>query len=452
MRLSLQRISIFLVLLASAVITFSGCNKSSDDTTNFIPVVTTNNIITNLTTTSAMSGGYVTNFVTGTVTEYGVCWSATNKTPVITDSKTALTTANVIRFSAAVTGLSAKTLYYLRAYATDNKGATVYGGVIQFTTPTTTFAITGTVSTYAGSGTIFNSPQGVVADGAGNLYIADSFNNSIRKVSSTGTITTLAGSATPGYNNATGAAASFYSPQNIAIDASGNLYVSDVGNNAIRKITATGVVTTLAGGNGPGFVDATGSSAKFTSPAGLVVDASGNVYVADRGNNAIRKITSAGVVTTIAGAQASGFADGLTTTARFSNPSGITIDAQGVLYVVDLSNNALRQIATDGTVTTLAGNPTTQTDLLNLPVAITTDKSGNMFISDESGRIMELVAATKVLYSIAGSANTAGYTEGAGTTAKFNAPMGLTTDAAGNVYVADYNNNVIRKLVVSTTP
>jgi sugar lactone lactonase YvrE len=463
MKLSLRNISIFLVLLMPAVIVFSGCNKSSDDTTEFVPVVTTNGVITDLTTTSAQSGGYVSNFITNSITEYGVCWSSTNKTPVITDSKTPLTTANVLHFSAAITGLSAKTLYYVRAYATSTNGVTTYGNVIQFTTPTTTFSIAGTVSTYAGSGAAaytegplktaaFNSPRGVVADAAGNLYIADSFNNVIRKVSATGTVTTLAGNATAGYANGTGPAASFYSPQSIAIDASGNLYVSDVGNNAIRKITQTGIVTTLAGGNGYGYADATGASAKFTSPAGLVADASGNIYVADRGNSAIRKITPAGVVTTVAGTNAAGYADGLTTAARFNNPSGITIDAAGVLYVADLSNNAIRQIATDGTVTTVVGDPKTQPQVINLPVAITTDKNGNMFISDESGRIMEVSATTKVLYTIAGSINTSGYTEGVGAAAKFSNPQGLTTDAAGNIYVADYNNNVIRKVVITTVP
>ena len=185
--------------------------------------------------------------------------------------------------------------------------------------------------------------------------------------------------------------------------------------------------------------------------AGLVADASGNVYVADRGNNVIRKITSAGVVTTLAGTKTAGFIDGLTTVAGFNNPTGIAIDAQGVLYVADLGNSALRQVAADGTVTTLAGNPTTGALLLNLPVGVTIDKTGNIFISDESGRIMEITTA-KTLYTIAGNINTAGYAEGAGTAAKFDSPQGLTTDAAGNIYVADYNNNVIRKLVVTTKP
>lgn len=461
MKFTLQNLRVYSVLLVSAVLAVTGCNKSSDNTTTFVPVVVTNAVIINPTTTSAQSGGAISNFILNSISSYGVCWSSTNKTPTTADSKTSLTTANAEHFSTDITGLTANTLYYLRAYCVNTDGSVVYGNVIQFTTPTTTFSIAATTTKYAGTGTAgyaegallsaaFSSPQSLAIDASGNMYVADSYNNVIRKIAG-GVVTTFAGSATAGYTNATGTAARFYSPQYVAVDASGNVYVSDVGNNAIRKITPTGVVTTLAGGAGAGYADATGSSAKFNSPAGLVADASGNVYVADRGNNAIRKITSAGVVTTFAGNKSAGFIDGLTTAAGFNNPTGITIDAQGVLYVTDLGNSALRQIAADGTVTTVAGGPTTGALLFNLPVGVAIDKTGNVFISDESGRIMEITTA-KMLYTIAGTINTAGYTEGSGTAAKFDSPQGLTTDAAGNIYVADYNNNVIRKLVVTTKP
>jgi sugar lactone lactonase YvrE len=235
----------------------------------------------------------------------------------------------------------------------------------------------GTTSTFAGTTTagytegprasaLFSSPQGVVADAAGNLYIADSFNNAIRKISTTGTVTTLAGNAAAGFVNGTGAAASFYSPQYIAIDAAGNLYVTDVGNNAIRKVTAAGVVTTLAGGNGTGYADGSGATVKFYNPAGLGVDASGNVYVADRGNNIIRKITSAGVTSTLAGNRAGAYGDSQGVYAYFNNPTGIAVDATGNVYVADQGNNAIRMIIADGTVTTYIGGPTAQPSQMRL--------------------------------------------------------------------------------------
>jgi streptogramin lyase len=464
MRLSLPSYRAFIGVVLLAAVAIAGCNKSSDDNNTLIPVALTSTVVDSVTTTTAQVAGNITNFVSGTVSAYGICWSATNKTPSLADSKTSLTVANTIRFASNMTGLTPNTLYYVRTYATSTSPAgTYYGNVIQFTTPTATFSIAAATSTYAGlsaggyaegakASALFSSPQGVVADAAGNLYVADSFNNAIRKISTTGIVTTLAGGATAGFTNGTGAAASFYSPQYIAIDASGNLYVTDIGNNAIRKVTPAGVVTTLAGGNNASYDNGAGTSTlvRFL-PTGLAVDAAGNVYVAEKSNNLIRKITPAGAVSTLAGTGVRGIGDAVGILAYFSSPTGIAVDAQGIVYVADTGNNAIRQITADGTVTTYIGNPTAQPNLLNAPVAMAFDKTGNLFITDQSGRIME-VTTSKVLYSIAGNINTAGYTEGTGTAAQFNKPSGLTTDASGNIYVADYNNNVIRKLTVTVKP
>jgi sugar lactone lactonase YvrE len=463
MKFSLQKLSVYLVVLLAAVVAVTGCNKSSEDTTVFIPVLTTSAVVTNLTTTTAQSSGNVTNFIQGSISGYGACWSATNKTPTIADSKTSLTIANALRFTSNLTGLTANTIYYVRSYATSNDGTTNYGNVVQFTTPTTTFSIAATTTTYAGTSAagytegpiktaVFNGPQGIAIDAAGNMYIADSYNNAIRKIAAaTGVVSTLAG-GTLGYAEGTGAAARFYNPQYVAVDATGNVYVSDVGNNAIRKITAAGVVTTLAGGAGSGYTDATGAIAKFNNPAGLAVDAAGNVYVADRSNSVLRKITAAGVVTSYSGVRPASYSDGTNAETRFNNPTGLTIDGSGNLYVADLGNNAIRKVTTDGSTTTIVGdNTATAANILNQPVSVAIDKNGNIFIADQSGRIME-VTTSNVLWSIAGNINTTGYTEGNGTVAAFNSPKGVVTDAAGNIYVTDYNNNVVRKLVVTVKP
>ena len=168
------------------------------------------------------------------------------------------------------------------------------------------------------------------------------------------TVSTLAGS-TGGYLDATGTAAKFSNPYGTAVDASGNVDVADYNNNRIRKVTRLGVVTTLAGSTG-GYLDGTGTGAKFYNPAGVAVDASGNVYVADMSNHRIRKVTAGGVVTTLAGSGAAAFGDGTGTAAKFSYPTGVAVDASGNVYVADMSNQRIRKVTALGVVTTFAGS------------------------------------------------------------------------------------------------
>jgi sugar lactone lactonase YvrE len=181
-------------------------------------------------------------------------------------------------------------------------------------------------------------------DASGTVYVADSGNHLIRKITSAGVVTTLAGTGSPGRANGTGTAASFNYPTRVVLDAGGTLYVSDTLNSLIRKITAAGVVTTLAGSGSTGSTDGTGTAASFGNPQDLAVDASGTVYVSDTGNNLIRKITAAGVVTTLAGSGSAGSTNGTGTAASFSTPSGLTMDASGALYVADFRNNLIRKI------------------------------------------------------------------------------------------------------------
>jgi len=211
------------------------------------------------------------------------------------------------------------------------------------------------VSTIAGDGTQgfangaglsarFDFPFSLVVDGAGNIFVAEADNNQIRKITPDGVVSTFAGDTVGGFRDATGTDAHFLGPVGIAMDGDGNLYVSDDLNHRIRKITPAGVVSTLAGSGIGGYKDGSRTEAQFNSPTGIAVDRSGNVYVADWGNHRIRKVSSAGIVTTLAGDGKLSFADGEASTAHFNYPSGIALDPTGIIYVADQANNRIRRI------------------------------------------------------------------------------------------------------------
>ena len=204
----------------------------------------------------------------------------------------------------------------------------------------------------------FYRPMGVAVDGSGNVYVADLYNHTIRKISPSGVVTTLAGLAgSNGSADGTGSGARFYYPRGVAVDGSGNVYVADYANHTIRKVTSSGVVTTLAGLAGSfGSADGTGSEARFYTPSGVAVDGSGNVFVGDYANHTIRKVTSSGVVTTLAGLVGSvGSADGTGDAARFFYPMGVAVDGSGNVYVADEFHHTIRKVTSSGAVMTLAG-------------------------------------------------------------------------------------------------
>ncbi len=309
----------------------------------------------------------------------------------------------------------------------------------------------------SGSAGLFNGPYGVAVDSSRNVYVADTFNQTIRKISANGTVSVLAGLAgIAGFVDATGSAARFNYPYGVAVDAAGNVYVADKNNNAIRKISAAGVVTTLAGSSSgsPGYADGTGTAARFLSPYGVAVDSSGNVYVADYGSSTIRKITSAGAVTTLAG-QAFAFAstDGTGATARFFGPASIALDASGNLFVADAGNSAIRKITAAGVVTTLAGQAGISGNKdgvgtaaqFTAPAAVAVDGSGNVFVVDFTSNVIRMITSAGVVKTVAGTPNVRGSDDGVGAAAQFADPTGIAVDSFGTLYVVDSSNDLIRK-------
>jgi sugar lactone lactonase YvrE len=331
------------------------------------------------------------------------------------------------------------------------------GGIV-----TTLAGLPGVSGNVDGSGgaALFNYPCGLVADGAGaNIYVADTGNNTVRKLATAGRqVTTLAGlpAGISGSADGTNSTARFLAPQAVAVDPAGNVYAVDTGNNTIRKITPAGVVSTLAGSpTNAGYADGTNGAARFWRPTGIALDAATNLYVADNGNQVIRKITPAGVVTTLAGSPTNaGYADGTNGAARFANPSGIAADAAGNLYVSDFGNCVVRKITPGGLVSTFAGNPATNgsADGSNtlarflLPCGVAVDSSSNVYVADTGNHTIRKITPMGVVTTLAGLADIPGANDGTNSAAQFCFPHGIAVDASTNLYVADTFNSTVRKI------
>jgi sugar lactone lactonase YvrE len=382
--------------------------------------------------------------------------------------------------------------------------------------------VDGRVTTVAGTATTsgnidatgaaarFSYPQGLTVDGDGNIFVADRDNDTIRKITPAGVVTTVAGAGRSGYNDANGttarfffpfaitiahdgnfavvdsynqairfmsrgydvatiagqapvsglangplATASFFRPSAVAVDAAGNYYVAEWGSHTIRKITPAGTVTSVAGQAGvSGSNDGTGSSAHFQSPSALAIDANGNIFVADTFNHTIRKVTPAGVVTTVAGlAGTRGSTNGVGSAARFSYPYGIAIDNRGMLYVADADNNMIRTIDQAGVVTTFAGSLTgsyvdgvgTDAEFYE-PVAVAVDAQRNVYVADWYNEAIRKITPAGVVTTLAGSGQRSGSLDANGKNATFSSPSSVAVDGNGNVYVADSDNDTIRRI------
>ncbi len=297
----------------------------------------------------------------------------------------------------------------------------------------------------------FQAPGGVAVDSAGNLYVADTGNNTIRKISPLGVVTTLAG--LPGSHGSfdnldhqPGSMARFWGPFGIAVDRLGNAYVAEVANSAIRKISPAGQASTLAGLAGhPGSNDGAGDNAQFRNPWGVAADRNGTVYVADTSSSTLRKITPGGVVSTLAGlAGHPGASDGLGAQARFWNPHGVAADSAGNIYVADTGNSTIRKITAAGLVSTLAGRAGSPgladggpgLSQLRHPQNLAVDPSGRIYVADTDNLAIRVLSSTGALSTLA-MAGEAGH------------PDALAVDGLGNLYVADTFNNVIRKAALA---
>ena len=313
-----------------------------------------------------------------------------------------------------------------------------------------------------------NGPSSVVADSSGNLFIADSGNNRIRKVTQEGAISTVAGNGVHGYSGDGGPAtgADLAGPSDVAVDAAGNLYIADSGNNRIRKVTPDGAISTVAGNGALGLSGDGGpaTSAPLDYPIGVAIDAAGSLYVAVV--SGIRKVTPDGIISTIAGSGVNGHSGdgGPAVGARLNAPQGVAVDAAGNFYIADTSDNEIRKVTPNGTISTVAGTgaagfsgdggPATSAQLSS-PGGVAVDASGNLYVVDTGNNRLRKVAEDGTISTVAGT-GTAGYSGDGGpaTSAQLHSPASVALSAAGDIYVADTANGAIRKVgsdgVIST--
>jgi sugar lactone lactonase YvrE len=287
----------------------------------------------------------------------------------------------------------------------------------------------------------FASPYGVAVDAAGTLYVADTYNHRVCKISPQGAVTVLAGS-TQGFSDGLGSAAQFNSPTGVVVDGEGRVFVADAGNNRIRCISPLGAVTTVAGDK-QGYLNGTRVMASFHNPYAVAVAPDGTLYVADTSNNRICRVAPNGTVTSLG--------NGLKS---FDHPTGVALDAAGNVYVADSNHNRICRIDPNGTISTLAGGAAGYTDgpvggaRFNHPTGVAIDKAGAVYVTEQGNHRLRIVTPVGLVYTVAGSGQ-ASFDDGVGYKAAFSLPAGLAISPTGTLYIADTGNNRIRKVVVS---
>jgi sugar lactone lactonase YvrE len=332
------------------------------------------------------------------------------------------------------------------------------------------------ISTFAGTGvggyngdsvaaTVaeINNPEAVKVDTAGNVYITDFENNRIRMVNTSGLISTIAGTGVAGNsgNGGLATAATLNHPYCAAMNLAGDLYIAEGYNNDVRYVKTTGIISTIAGNGTAGYSGDGGFAffAELNAPDGFAFDTLGDYFIADLSNNRVRKVNKAGIISTVAGNGTAGFSGdgGPADSAELNAVADIAADAAGNIYIADFNNNRIREVNSLGIITTIAGNgtagysgdggPATSAEL-NFPDGVAVDSSGNVYIADNDNNLIRKVSTGGIITTIAGN-GTAGYTGDGGpaTSAELNNPAGLAVDKSGNVYIADVGNNVIRELM-----
>lgn len=296
-----------------------------------------------------------------------------------------------------------------------------------------------------GTGARFKAPYGLTKDSQGNIYVADSDNDVIRKITPAGVVSTFVPKIA-GLNEPTG----------LAIDINDNIYIADAGNNQIKKVTPAGVVSVYAGTGAYGFAIGPALLSSFKYPAGVAIDAAGTVYVADYGNHQIRKVSTDGIVSELAGTGVPGLLNGPPTAARFRNPFGVAVDATGNVYVAEVNNHAIRKISPGGEVTTVAG--ATTSGFVNAngiaarfknPYGVAVDPNGNLFITDAGNSLLRKITPAGDVTTVAGIFDIFNSIDGIGSAATFGFPVGIVPDKDGTVYVADNGTHRIRKVITN---
>lgn len=303
----------------------------------------------------------------------------------------------------------------------------------------------------------FKGPSGLAVDPDGFVLAADAGNNVVRVIDPTGAVGTFVGTGAPGFGNGPASLATFRGPANVFSALSRDVYVVDTGNEAVRRVGSFGTrsVSTVAGTGAAGFANGLGLQSTFDGPYGLAVTAGGDVFVCDANNHAVRKFAAdTGRVSTFAGGNGEGFLDGPKAGAKFSKPAGLALDAAGNLWVADQGNHRLRKIATDGTVSTAAGNgtagfvdgPASQA-ALNLPSGVTVDPYGYVYWTELGNHAVRRLSPSGVVLTMAGlGPDGAGFKDGDKMTGRFRSPSGIVRHPDGSLWVADTGNHAIRKV------